>query len=194
VRKKAPEGAHIIKKPPLLNCRLLCLVPTHREFALIFPWRPAIARVLRERRFATRVMMAADVAMCWLHAPRRATSSFFSLHAHKKAFFPAQSLLLTYWRQEPARQKSGCWARWRQGGRQNGFVLSHFGGGVLLGIMLAKHDARPLLKISSCVMAWFQAKAQLFYCNYVPAKIIVPKNPYRVFLQYQLVKYQENTN
>jgi hypothetical protein len=84
----APEGALIIKKPPLLNCRLLCLVPTHRGFAHIFPWRPAIARVLREKRFAACIMMAADVALCWLHAPRRAASSFFSLHVHKKAFFP----------------------------------------------------------------------------------------------------------
>ncbi len=68
-----------------------------------------------------------------------------------------------------------------------------FWGGVLLGIMLAEHDARPLLKISSCVMVPSEGTI-IFYCNYVPAKIIVPKNPYRVFLRYRLVKYQENTN
>jgi hypothetical protein len=192
MRKKVPEGALIIKKPPLLNCRLLCLVPTHREFALIFPWHPEIVWTLRERRFAVHVMIAADVALCWLHMPRRATSSFFSLHVHKKAFFPAQILLLTYWRQEPARQKSGCWARWRQGGQKNWFVLSLFWG-VLLGIMLAEHDARPLLKISSCVMVLSKGMI-IFYCNYVPAKIIVSKNPYQVFLWYWVVKYQENTN
>ncbi len=62
--------------------------------------------------------------------------------------------------------------------------------GVLLGIMLAEHDAQPLLKISSCVMVPSKG-AIIFYSHYVPAKIIVPKNPYRVFLWYRLVKYQE---
>ncbi len=65
--------------------------------------------------------------------------------------------------------------------------------GVLLGIMLVEHDARPLLKISSCVMVPSEGTI-IFDCNYVPAKIIVPKNPYQVFLWYRLVKYQENTN
>jgi len=30
--------------------------------------------------------------------------------------------------------------------------------------------------------------------GYVPAKDIIPKNPYRVFLRYRLVKYRENTD
>jgi hypothetical protein len=63
-----------------------------------------------------------------------------------------------------------------------------FWGVVLLGIMLAEHDARPHLKISSCVMVPSKGMI-IFYCNYVPAKIIVPKNPYQVFLRYWLVKY-----
>jgi hypothetical protein len=71
--------------------------------------------------------------------------------------------------------------------------VESFWGGVLLGIMLAEHDAWPLLKISSCVMVPSEGMI-IFYCNYVPAKIIVPKNPYRVFLRYRLVKYRENTN
>jgi hypothetical protein len=59
--------------------------------------------------------------------------------------------------------------------------------------MLAEHDARPLLKISSCVMVLSKGTI-IFNCNCIPAKIIVPKNPYRVFLWYRLVKYRENTN
>ena len=85
------------------------------------------------------------------------------------------------------------------------FVLSLFWGGVLLGIMLAEHNARPLLKRSPCVIV-LRANTQYFILSvllrmngdgivdgYVPAKDIIPKNPYRVFLRYRLVKYRENT-
>ncbi len=186
--------------------------------------------------------------------------SSFSLCVARECFFPAQSLLLTYWRQEPACQNFGCWTRqqigscwvffggvlleWRsmmpslsqiyhhvsslranaqfflcrsyeegcwehkqQGKQKNWFVMSLFGGGVLLGIMLAEHDARPLLKRSSCVIVLEQTHNFLFcLCavtngggvgivdGYVPAKDIIPKNPYRVLLRYRLVKYRENTD
>ena len=57
----------------------------------------------------------------------------------------------------------GCWACKRQGEQKNWFVLSLFWGGVLLGIMLAEHDAQPLSKISSCVIV-LRANAQFFIC------------------------------
>ena len=47
------------------------------------------------------------------------------------------------------------------GQTKNWFVMSPLGGEVLLGIMLAEHDARPLLKRSSCVIV-LRANARFF--------------------------------
>jgi hypothetical protein len=72
-----------------------------------------------------------------------------------------------------------------------------------MGIMLAEHDARPhIKKIIMCHRSESKHTTYLFcLCaitnggevvgiidGYIPAKDIIPKNPYRVFLQYQLVK------
>jgi len=58
---------------------------------------------------------------CWL------LCHIFSLCVTREGFFPAQSHLLTYWRQESACQNSGCWARQRIG------LCWVIFGGVLLG-------------------------------------------------------------
>ena len=110
-----------LKKTETTIIELLWLVPTCRVGALIFPWRPAIARVLRERRPHLRSSprchdgsgRGAVLALC-----AEGNIIFFSLHAHEKVFLPARSLLI-YWRQALVRQKSGCPARRRQGGQNN---------------------------------------------------------------------------
>jgi hypothetical protein len=82
-----------LKEKETTIIELLCLVPTRRVGALIFPWRPAVARVLRERHPHL-------CSLPWYHdgsgrgtvlAPcAEGNIIFFSLRAHKKAFFPAR--------------------------------------------------------------------------------------------------------
>ncbi len=110
-----------LKEKETTIIELLCLVPMRRVGALIFPWRPAIARVLRERHPHLRSLPRChDGSGCGAVLAPCAEGNiiFFSLRAHEKAFFPTRSLLI-YWHQAPVHQKSGCPARRRQGRRNN---------------------------------------------------------------------------
>jgi hypothetical protein len=116
------DWVHTLDKEPLYLkekettiIEFLCLVPTPRVGTLIFPWRPAIARVLRERHphLCSLLRCHDGSGRGTVLAPcTEGNIIFFSLRAHEKAFFPTRSLLI-YWRQAPVRQKSGCPARRR---------------------------------------------------------------------------------
>ncbi len=98
---------HIKKKPPFLNCCVLFYFSfSCRVGALIFPWRPAIVRVLRERRphLCCRVMMAADMVLCWPHTLRRQQHLFYA--CAQEGLFLGPFLFTSA--SCAGRQKSGC--------------------------------------------------------------------------------------
>jgi hypothetical protein len=192
-RKKA---ALIIKKPQWLNCWLLCHLFSLCVAREGFFSRPVPSLLLTGARSQHVRNLAAGrasklVCATWCPASLKniivchlweQTHDFFCVAVTKKAAGRASGR---------ANERIGsCYLFW---------------GGVLLGIMLAEHDARPLLKRSPCVIV-LRANTKTIILSvllrmngvgivdgYVPPKDKIPKNPYRVFLRYWLVKYRENT-
>jgi hypothetical protein len=105
-----------LKEKETTIIELLCLVPTRRVGTIIFPWHPAIARVLRERRphFCSLLRChdgsgRGDVlALC-----AEGNIIIFSLHAHEKAFSPPGPFLFTGTRHQCVRNQAAL----RAGGR-----------------------------------------------------------------------------
>ena len=105
------------KKEPLflleietIVSELLCLVfPIHHNGRIIFPWRPAIARMLRERHPHLNSLPrchdgsghGAVLAPC-----ADGNIIFFSLRAHEKALFPPGLFLFTGARRQCIRNQA----------------------------------------------------------------------------------------
>ena len=99
--------------------------------------------------------------------------------------------------------KKGCWVCKRQVKHKNWFVLSLFWGESCWESCWQTWCPASLNKITVCHCSESK-RTIVFVCvvkngggvgivdGYVPAKDIIPKNPYRVFLRYWLVKYREN--
>ncbi len=131
---------------------LLCLVPTRRVGALIIPWHPAIARVLRERR-----PHLCPSPRCHDGSGRGAVLApcaegniiFFFSACSREGFFPrpVPSYLLA-----PGASASEIRLPSVQAaGRTKQLICAEsFLGGVLLGIMFAEHDAPPRFNSYSC--------------------------------------------
>ena len=145
---------------------MLCLVPMRRVGALIFPWRPAIARVLRERH-----PHLCSLPQCHDGSGRGAVLApcaegniiFFSLRAHGKAFSrPVPSYLLAPGASASEIRLPGVQAA----GRTKQLICAEsFVGGVLLGIMFAEHDAPPRFKSHSCHGSIGTVVFCIFYLN-----------------------------
>ncbi len=143
-KSRRPDRLVYLKEKETTIIELLCLVPTRRVGTLIFPWRPAIARVLRERR-----PHLCSLPQCHDGSGRGTVLApcaegyiiFFLCVLMRRLFSPTGPFLFPGARYQCIRNQA---AR-RAGGRVDKTIDSCwvFFGGVLLGIMFAEHDAPP---------------------------------------------------